>query len=168
MRSTCHQTRWIIVGNRRMLCTDPAVAEHYIKALTLENMWYKIIIQNRVNMKGTHHIQPVNYFVTIEAEDISPYTLLYKAWRRDKEDVKRGTKLWEESGNFLIYKSNCPSFISFNYSIRYVFSISTTIWTCLHSLPEELLHSFQTHCSSGTDWQWGTSIIYRKAFLWRQ
>ena len=59
---------------------DPVLAEGYAKVFTFENKQYKVIIQNRVNvnMKGTDHIQSVNYFVTKEEKDIRPYALLYK------------------------------------------------------------------------------------------
>ena len=58
--------------------SDPAVAEGYAKPFTFENKQYKVIIQNRVYMEGTDHIQPVNYFVTRKEKDIRPYALLYK------------------------------------------------------------------------------------------
>ena len=57
---------------------DIAVAERYATAFTFGNNQYKVIIQNKVNMKGTDHIQAVNYFVTREEKDIRPYGLLYK------------------------------------------------------------------------------------------
>ena len=57
---------------------DPAVAEGYAKAFSFQNQQYKVIIQNKVNMKGTKHIQTANYFVTKEEKDIRPYGLLYK------------------------------------------------------------------------------------------
>ena len=57
---------------------DPVVAEGYAKTFTFENQQYRVIIQNKVNMKGTEHIQSVNYFLTKEEKDIRPYALLYK------------------------------------------------------------------------------------------
>ena len=56
----------------------PSIAEGYADAFTFENKQYKVIIQNKVNMKGTDHIKSVNYFLTKEEKDIRPYALLYK------------------------------------------------------------------------------------------
>ena len=53
-----------------------AIAEGYAKAFTFENKQYKVIIQNRVNLKGTDQFG--NVFVTKEEKDIRPYPLLYK------------------------------------------------------------------------------------------
>ena len=52
------------------------VAQTYARAFTFENNQYQVIIQNRVNLKGT--AQFGNIFVTKEEKDIRPYALLYK------------------------------------------------------------------------------------------
>ena len=56
--------------------SDLAVAQGYARAFTFENNQYQVIIQNRVNLKGT--AQHGNVFVTKEEKDIRPYALLYK------------------------------------------------------------------------------------------
>ena len=56
--------------------SDLTVAESYARAFTFENKQYKVIIQNRVNMKGTDQFG--NIFVTKEEKDIRPYALLYR------------------------------------------------------------------------------------------
>ena len=56
--------------------SDLAVAEGYARPFTFENKQYKVIVQNRVNLKGTDQFG--NVFVTKEEKDIRPYALLYK------------------------------------------------------------------------------------------
>ena len=57
---------------------DPAIAEAYATAFQYQGKRYKVILQNRVNMEGTRHIEMCNYLVTAEEKDIRPYAILYK------------------------------------------------------------------------------------------
>ena len=57
---------------------DPSVAEKYSKAFQYQGNWYKVILQNRVNMEDTEYIAKKDYFLTKNPNKIIPYGILYK------------------------------------------------------------------------------------------
>ena len=75
-----------IVGNqfkdvRGVLSTpDPKVAEKYAEIYNFQGDLYKVIIQNRINMEDTFHVEGSgkNYFITKNEKNIRPYGILFK------------------------------------------------------------------------------------------
>ena len=63
---------------------DPAIAEEYATTFMYDGQRYKVLLQNRVNMKDTDvvavkHVTHIgDYFVTAEERNIRPYGLLFK------------------------------------------------------------------------------------------
>ena len=69
---------------------DPAVAEDYATIFEFQGQKYKVLLQNRVNMKDTDvvigkytcgdstSIKSGEYFVTADEKDIRPYGMLFK------------------------------------------------------------------------------------------
>ena len=57
---------------------DPEIAEEYAQEFKYRGRRYKVIIQNRVNMEDTEHVEEVDYYVTKDEKNIRPYGILYK------------------------------------------------------------------------------------------
>ena len=57
---------------------DPSIAESYSEAFQYQERWYKVILQNRVNMEDTKYIAEKEYFLTKKQNNIIPYGLLIK------------------------------------------------------------------------------------------
>ena len=58
--------------------SDPDIAEQYAEIFEYKGHKYKVIIQNRVNMKTTEAVQDKKYYVTFTEDDVRPYGLLFK------------------------------------------------------------------------------------------
>ena len=57
---------------------DPSIAEKYSQAFKYQGRWYKVILQNRVNMEDTKYIAEKEFFLTKNPNNIIPYGILYK------------------------------------------------------------------------------------------
>ena len=57
---------------------DPCIAEKYSTAFQYQGRWYKVILQNRVNMEDTKYIAEKEFFLTKSQNNIVPYGILYK------------------------------------------------------------------------------------------
>ena len=57
---------------------DPRIAEKFSKPFQYQGNWYKVILQNRVNMEDTELIAEKEYFLTKSPNKIIPYGILYK------------------------------------------------------------------------------------------
>ena len=57
---------------------DPEIAERYSQEFKYQGRRYKVIFQNRVNMKYTKHVKKEDYYVTKDQNKIRPYGILYK------------------------------------------------------------------------------------------
>ena len=59
---------------------DPKVAEKYAGIHHFQGDPYKVIIQNRINMEDTFHVEGSgkNYFITKNEKNIRPYGILFK------------------------------------------------------------------------------------------
>jgi len=57
---------------------DPAIAEKFASVYNYDGKSYKVLVQNRVNMKKTVHIPDKDYYLTKDAANIRPYGLIFK------------------------------------------------------------------------------------------
>ena len=57
---------------------DPEIAENYAQEFKYKGKRYKVILQNRVNMEDTEHVEEEDYYVTKDENNIRPYGILYK------------------------------------------------------------------------------------------
>ena len=57
---------------------DPEIAEEYAQEFKFQGKRYKVILQNRVNMEDTEHVEEEDYYVTKDENNIRPYGILYK------------------------------------------------------------------------------------------
>ena len=57
---------------------DPEIAEMYAQEFKFQGKRYKVILQNRVNMEDTEHVEEEDYYVTKDENNIRPYGILYK------------------------------------------------------------------------------------------
>ena len=57
---------------------DPVIAEEYAQDFKYRGKRYKVILQNRVNMEDTEHVEEKDYYVTKDENNIRPYGILYK------------------------------------------------------------------------------------------
>ena len=57
---------------------DPSIAEKYSQAFQYQGRWYKVLLQNRVNMEDTEYIEEKEFFLTKKQNNIIPYRILYK------------------------------------------------------------------------------------------
>ena len=57
---------------------DPGIAEEYAQKFNYQGKRFKVILQNRVNMEDTEHVQEKDYYVTKNETNIRPYGILFK------------------------------------------------------------------------------------------
>ena len=57
---------------------DPEIAEEYAQEFKYRGKRYKVILQNRVNMEDTEHVEAMDYYVTKNENNIRAYGLLFK------------------------------------------------------------------------------------------
>ena len=57
---------------------DPEIAEEYAQDFKYRGKRYKVILQNRVNMEDTVHVEEKDYYVTKDENNIRPYGMLFK------------------------------------------------------------------------------------------
>ena len=57
---------------------EPSIAEKFSEAFKYQGRWYKVILQNRVNMEDTKYIAEKEFFLTKNPNNIIPYGILYK------------------------------------------------------------------------------------------
>ena len=57
---------------------DPEIAEEYAQEFKYQGRRYKVILQNRVNMEDTKHVEEVDYYVTQDEDNVRPYGILFK------------------------------------------------------------------------------------------
>merc|ERR1711874_760822 len=55
---------------------EPSIAEKYSQAFKYQGRWYKVILQNRVNMEDTKYIAEKEYFLTKSPNNIIPYGIM--------------------------------------------------------------------------------------------